>query len=146
MLIKLKQQQSDLEGNDFFIHPSLRESIKIDEFWEVDKENWSAVAKKLAEFPAQRQVECLREHFLPVPFKYNLTAAVGQCVGRLADNPCTHCVESATIFPGGCVIWPGGIKKNTDITCCFNCYYQWKYSGCSFYDKNSKKRKRKHED
>ncbi|KAI0903568.1 hypothetical protein F4823DRAFT_568563 [Ustulina deusta] len=109
----------------------LRSSIRIAEFWAVDMANWPAAAVALARLPAQRTVHKLRNKFLPDPVEYDMTAAVGQCVGQQAAKPCARCQRGAGNFTGGCVVPPAGMAGMKQPRCCFSCLYQWQYKHCS---------------
>lgn len=126
---------------------SLRESIQIDELWALNPEGpqWTAAARALATLPPRRTVTKNNNRFRPNPAEWNVTAAVGQCVGEEAAAPCEPCRTRRTHpFTGGCVVltpeqerhaWVAGGGVAVDFKkprCCFNCRYQWQYSKCKW--------------
>ncbi|KAI1348394.1 hypothetical protein F5Y01DRAFT_328523 [Xylaria sp. FL0043] len=113
------------------VHPSLLTKIDIPQFWRVSGRNWRPAAKILAQLPAQRRVTKLRNAFRGNPFEWNITAAVGQCVGRVADVPCTLCLRAGEQFGGGCIVSPEGVDYDGKRTCCYSCLYHNHYTRCS---------------
>ncbi|KAI0398944.1 hypothetical protein F4802DRAFT_603461 [Xylaria palmicola] len=113
----------------------LKEWIDIKELWGVEAHEWPKEVLALARLPGQREVSKDRQPFLPEPYKWNVTATVGQCVGELAAEPCGRCAKGTTVLlSDGCVVVPrrlggAGLKKPQ---CCFNCRYQWQYLDCTF--------------
>ncbi|KAI1123791.1 hypothetical protein F5Y10DRAFT_269720 [Nemania abortiva] len=115
------------------LHPSftLRGSIQIPEFWDVERNNWPSGAVVLASLPPQRSIQKLGAAFRAEPTEWNMTAAVGQCVGDPAAEPCSKCRGGKGRFSGGCIVVPPGIDGLKQSWCCFNCRYQWQYKKCS---------------
>ncbi|KAI1149499.1 hypothetical protein F4825DRAFT_469019 [Nemania diffusa] len=136
-----QQQQQQEQGQEqeqeqqaiFAAH--LRDSIQIPELWAVEEEDWPAEALALARLPPQRSVQRLgKKPFLANPKEWNMTAAVGQCVGEEAAEPCSRCRRGGRggRFTGGCIVLPAGVELKKKPLCCLNCRYQWQYNQCSF--------------
>ncbi|KAI0968670.1 hypothetical protein F4678DRAFT_481869 [Xylaria arbuscula] len=117
------------------VHPSVRDAIKIEELWQEESEDWPMEALQMAQLPAQRSVTKLNKPFLPDPYEWDMSAAVGQCVGQQAAVPCKRCKMGKGPFSGGCVVVPDGFKRIKKSSCCFNCRYQWQYKKCKWSKK-----------